>query len=116
MFAAVPNDFQDTALNVAHDSIGPELGVPVEVRGDAVLAREVKTDAPWTEGLDAVFAAEDVEVGTADGDVFVECGGRNGFGVYGEGQALLGVPSIHGLDEEDAAFEGGVANASDALL
>ena len=79
------------------------------------LERCRRVIAVW-QGLDGVFAAQDIEEGTAHAHVFIQSGGRNliRLGVDGECQAMLRFPSIDVLDEQHTPCESGVPNATRA--
>jgi len=61
------NDDEDLILDGAHDRVGPEAGVRIEVGGETLAAAEMKQDAIGAP-LKLVFAVEDVEEWAADGD------------------------------------------------
>jgi hypothetical protein len=98
---------QDAVLDAAHDCVGPEVCVPVEVSAHAMAARKMQACDAVGQRFDLVVAVKDVEVRSADADVFVECcvGDVLGVGVNGEAEAVIGLPGVHGLGEENTSGE-----------
>ena len=116
-FATIANDVEYLILDGAHDGVGPQAGVEVDVGAQALVAGEVKED-PVRSWLEGILTIQDVEVLAADRDVLVERGGRNrgGVGVDGEGEILIGLPAVDGFGEEESAGEGGLAHTADAVV
>src|SRR5262249_49806461 len=100
--AAVLHDIQDAALHVSHHRIRPQLRIPIEVRLYPMTADQPQPRRPVIRRFDDVFPVEHIEVGAADGDVFVECCGRDVLCVRadGETQSLLRLPLVDGFDEQ----------------
>src|SRR5262245_20911771 len=107
LFGALLDYVKDGGLQVGHHGVGPEVGVPVEIGGEAMMAGEVETGLPIGKWLENVFPVKDVEEWAADYDVFVQRGGRNsrGLGLNGKRQPAPGLPIVDRLDEQHSASE-----------
>ncbi len=101
-FAAMLHHIENALLQVAHDGVGPERGVGVEVGAEPFLAAEVEKDRSIGKRLKPVLAVEDIEEASADGYMVVQRVGRDVFRVCrdGESDALAGFPTGDGLDKE----------------
>jgi hypothetical protein len=72
-FATLLKDRQDCFLDIRHYTVCPVVGVPIEIRGNGMLAGQVQSNASIRKRLDPVFAAKHIEAGSADVDVIIKC-------------------------------------------
>jgi len=107
---AAGHDREDVGLRIAHDEVGPQARVRVEVRREAVVTRQDDASSA-RDGLEPVGAAEHVEVRSPERDVLVEGLRGNGvrIGVDGEGEQPPLVMLGHPLVEDNASLEARLA-------
>ena|SRR6187402_1745769 len=97
-FAAVPDDGADPALQIAHDRVGPQAGVKIEMRCDAMATQQVEHHTASGLRLDPELAILGVEIGSTDAHVLVERSWRNGSGVDGDRKSQALVASVQKRD------------------
>src|SRR5262249_255009 len=71
-FRAISNDMQDSDLQIAHDRIGPQVRIPVQMGGYAVQTSEMQACGSARQRFDFVVAVQHIEVLPAYGDMLIE--------------------------------------------
>ena len=112
------NYLKNTGLQALHDGIGPKACVDVEICGKPLVAGEVEQGISIGQRLQAIFAVEDIEVATANGDVLVQCRGRNVLGVSldAKGETMFRFPCGDSLDEDETMLEACVTDSANSFV